>query len=141
MKLVLMQNVDKLGAKGELIEVKDGFGRNYLIPNGLAVMQSDARAKNLLNQIESHKGEKEIEDKKKREEAEKINGKVITIKGKASKSTLFASISKNEIAKELGIPAEHIKLDEPIKELGDHKVSIDFGGNISAQITVKVEKA
>lgn len=140
MKVVLLENVDNLGIAGDIKEVADGFARNYLLPQNLAVKVGDAKAKALLKNISQKREQtkKQIEEIKK--VAKKFEGKTIEIKSKANdKGVLFKAVSSSEVAKKLGIDAKKLSF-EPIKTAGEHQVDIDFGNNIKIKIIIKILK-
>lgn len=145
MKVILTQDVKKVGKKGELIEVKDGYARNALFPKGLAV---EANAVN-LNQ---RKLEQKAEDKRKQQEldeakavAEVINDKEIKLSVKTGEGgKVFGSVTSKEIAeaiqKEFGVKVDKkkIQLKDAIKGLGGQKVTIKLHPSVSATISVLV---
>jgi len=145
MKVILTQDVKKVGKKGELIEVKDGYARNALFPKGLAV---EANAVN-LNQ---RKLEQKSEDKRKQQEldnaqaiANTINDKEIKLSVKTGEGgKIFGSVTSKEIAeaiqKEFGVKIDKkkIQLKEAIKGLGGQKVTIKLHPSVSATISVLV---
>jgi large subunit ribosomal protein L9 len=145
MKVILKADVKDLGRMGEVVAVKDGFARNYLMPKGLAV---DASTKN-VKQFEHDKNQI-IEMARKIKAgaeglAEKIAAAGITIKAKAGEEEkLFGSVTAMDIAealKEQGIEIDKKKiiLDEPIKRLGEYKVAVKLHSDVAADITVRVE--
>lgn len=148
MKVILTQDVKKVGKKGELIEVKDGYARNALFPKGLAV---EANAVN-LNQ---RKLEQNAETKRKQQElddakalAEKINDKEIKIPVKTGEGgKVFGAVTSKEIAetikKDLGvvIDKKKIQLKESIKGLGGLKVTVKLHAQVSATVSVLVVEA
>lgn len=145
MKVILTQDVKKVGKKGELIEVKDGYARNALFPKGLAV---EANAVN-LNQ---RKLEQKAEDKRKQQEldeakavAEVINDKEIKLSVKTGEGgKVFGSVTSKEIAeaiqKEFGVKVDKkkIQLKDAIKGLGGQKVTIKLHPSVSATVSVLV---
>ncbi|MBU3805096.1 MAG: 50S ribosomal protein L9 [Candidatus Cellulosilyticum pullistercoris] len=145
MKVILTQDVKKVGKKGDLIEVKDGYARNALFPKGLAV---EANAVN-LNQ---RKLEQRSEDKRKQQELEDAQAIANTINDKEIKLTVktgeggkvFGSVTSKEIAeaiqKEFGVKIDKkkIQLKEAIKGLGGQKVTIKLHPSVSATISVLV---
>lgn len=145
MKVILTQDVKKVGKKGELLEVKDGYARNALFPKGLAV---EANAVN-LNQ---RKLEQKAEDKRKQQElddaqaiANIINDKEIKLTVKTGEGgKVFGSVTSKEIAeaiqKEFGVKVDKkkIQLKDAIKGLGGQKVTIKLHPSISATISVLV---
>ena len=145
MKVILTQDVKKVGKKGELIEVKDGYARNALFPKGLAV---EANAVN-LNQ---RKLEQKAEDKRKQQEldeakavAEVINDKEIKLSVKTGEGgKVFGSVTSKEIAeaiqKEFGVKVDKkkIQLKDAIKGLGGQKVTIKLHPSVLATVSVLV---
>ena len=145
MKVILTQDVKKVGKKGDLLEVKDGYARNALFPKGLAV---EANAVN-LNQ---RKLEQRADDKRKQQEleeaqaiADKINDKEIKIAVKSGEGgRVFGSVTSKEIAemiqKQFGVKVDKkkIQLKDAIKTLGGQKVAIKLHAKVSASVMVLV---
>ncbi len=146
MKVVLLKKVPNLGQTGEIKEVADGYARNFLLPQGLVKVATES----VINQLEfkKQKQQKKTANKVKqyKELAKKINNLKIIIKAKADdKKTLFAAIKEADIAQELknrnyDIPAEFIKLDQPIKQLGYYDINIIFSDDVSANIGLTIER-
>nr|WP_302599520.1 50S ribosomal protein L9 [uncultured Cellulosilyticum sp.] len=148
MKVILTQDVKKVGKKGDLLEVKDGYARNALFPKGLAV---EANAVNMNNR----KLEQNAEAKRKQQElddakaiAEKLNEKEIKIPVKTGEGgKVFGSVTSKEIAevikKDLGVAVDKkkIQLKDPIKGLGGLKVTIKLHPQVSATVSVYVVEA
>lgn len=142
MELLLKKNVDKLGRIGDIVKVKEGYARNYLLPQGLATTVSPAN----LKQIEKEKIKMELQLKQEMEQLqgvlEKISAASCTIPAKANEEgRLFGSVTAVHIAELLakeGYPVRHemVKLDNPIKECGDFDVTIAL--NLELQTTCKV---
>lgn len=143
MKVVLLRNVESVGKTGQIKEVSDGFARNFLIPQGLAEVATDAaiqKAQKLATDL-ANKNQQELEANQKL--AEKLEGKEIIIKAKAQKGKLFGSIGANNIVEKL--KEEGLTLQESnfakkfsIRELGDHSVKINLGHGIEAHLKVTV---
>jgi large subunit ribosomal protein L9 len=142
MIIILLKDVEDIGKKYEVKEVKDGYARNFLIPQGLA----EPATKEALRELEIRKEreEKEAEDglKKIQSLTSSIDGQDITIAVKTGKEDqLFESITSQKILeslKKLGfdIKKRQIELAEPIKTLGEFPVKIKFEHNLEAEITV-----
>jgi len=142
MELLLKKNVDKLGGIGDVVKVKEGYARNYLLPKGLATTVSPANFK----QIEKEKIKMELQLKEERERLqgvlEKISAASCTIRAKANEEgRLFGSITAAHIADALtkeGYPVdkEMIKIDSPIKVCGEFDVTIAL--NLELQTKCKV---
>ena len=146
MKVLMKQDVPKIGKKGELLEVKEGYARNFLIPNGLAVEASGGALK-------QHDEEKKAQDRRKakekeeaQEQAKKIEALYILIKHKAGEEgRLFGSITSAEIAEALKqkgftIDKKKISLEDPIRLVGEYTVKIKLHHEVVADLPVKVEK-
>lgn len=146
MKLILKEDVEKLGKFGDIVNVSDGYARNYLIPKELAWGYEEKYLKeieNLRNRNESQK----IKDKEKAEEkAKEIEANSITIQTEVGKDDkLFGSVTNIDIAeklKEIGLEVEKkdIQIDEPIKKLGVYKVEIRIYPQVLASCKVWVVK-
>jgi len=135
MKIILLKDVRHVGKKYETKSVADGFAMNSLIPGKMAVVATPSA----LKQLETMKAQDEA-GRKGREEAmaknlAAVEGVTITKKGKANEQGhLFASIHKEDIVDELRkqsgleIESDHILLDKPIKEAGEHKIPVEVAG-------------
>jgi len=142
MDIILTENVKGLGTIGEVVKVKPGYGRNYLVPQGLAVEANDRN----LNEMEHHKRQLTHKAEKLSKEAADIKARIEVIEcsfvHKASEEgKLFGSVTSMEIAEALAakgveIDRRKIILDQPIKDLGEHEVEIKL--NAGANATVKV---
>lgn len=138
MKVVLLENIDNLGIVGDIKEVADGFARNYLLPQNLVVKVGDTKAKALLKNIAKKREEIKSQIISLKEVAKKYDAKEIDIQAKANqKGVLFKSVTKNEIAKKIGVDAKLLSLD-PIKEVGKHNIEINFGNNIKAKVLLNI---
>ena len=146
MKVLLKQDVAKIGKKGEILDVKEGYARNFLIPGGLAVEASGGAMK----QIEEEKKASDRHKAKEKEEAVELSKRMgslsIVIKHKAGEEgRLFGSITSAEIAealkqKNFNIDKKKIVLDEPIRLVGEYAVKIKLHSEVSAEVKVTVEK-
>ncbi len=144
MKVILKTDVKDLGHVGEVLNVKDGFARNFLVPQGLAV---EASTKNV--KVFEHEKKKIQEMARKVKTgaaglAEQIAAVKLTIKAKAGEEDkLFGSVTSMDIADALKsegieIDKKKIQLDEPIKRIGEYTVAIKLHSEISAQLNVQV---
>jgi large subunit ribosomal protein L9 len=145
MDIILLQDMDKLGDKYEIVNVKDGYGRNYLIPQGIGVI---ANARNLAKLDEIKR--KEMEEVEKmldhyREIAEQLEGKILKIGAKAGQSgKIFGSVTNVQIAAALreqldvDIERRKIKLPEDIKELGNYTATLDLHPEVQPRIGFEV---
>ncbi len=143
MKVILLSDVKKVGKKGEIVEVADGYGRNFLIARNLAVMATDASQKVLAKQNEE-KAVKDAQLKKEAEELKKLLGtKEFVFKVKAKDGKVFNSISTKMIQEELeknGISIDKRKIidNEPVKTLGYSNVKVELYKDVIASIKVKL---
>jgi large subunit ribosomal protein L9 len=144
MELILKKTVDTLGEEGDIVKVKSGYGRNYLIPKKLAVVANKAN----LTLLEQEKAVIESRREKQREEAEslskKVSGTTITIQHRAGEEEkLFGSVTAADIAEKLAeldiqIDKKNILLAESIKTLGEVVVPIKVGYQVTSEITVTI---
>lgn len=146
MRVILLQDIKNLGKKYEIKEVKDGYARNFLFPQGKA--KPATRENMTWLKIQKEKKAKEAEEslKKTQELVSKIDGQEIIIPVKiGKKGELFEKVSQQKIVeklKELGfeIKKKQINLKEPIKELGEFPVKISFDHGLEAEIIVIVSE-
>ena len=144
MKVILRRDVKGLGHEGDLRDVKDGYARNYLIPSGAALLADSGAMKNW----ERHRAEREDRERTMREEAaataQRVGELRLEIGVKAGdKNRLFGSVTNREIADLLGkegvqVDRHQIALREPIKTVGEHRVTVHLFTGIDAQVTVNV---
>jgi len=142
MRVILLQDIDKLGKKYDIKEVKDGYARNFLIPKGLAkpATQEVLKWLEIQKEIEARKAEKEL--KKIQEIASAIDDQEVIIPVKVGEENqLFESVTAQKISeklKEMGfeIKRTQIDLEKPIKELGEFPIKIKFEHNLEAEIKV-----
>ena len=146
MKIILLDKIIRLGDIGDVVNVKSGFARNFLIPQKKAMFANDENIKI----VEAKKAElaAESEDLKVKAQAaaDSVSGKEIVIKVSVSEEgTMYGSIGTREIEEacqqaDIQIDKSQIQLPEgPIKEIGEHSVSISFHQEVSTEIIVKVE--
>lgn len=144
MKVILKQDVKGKGKKGEMINVSDGYARNFLLPQGLAVI-ADAAAMNELKTREQAEAYRLEQEKKQAEAAAAtLNGKTITIKSKGGKNgRLFGAVTSKEVAEainrefKLTVDKRKIEMDD-LKTFGACQAEIKLGQKITAKITVSV---
>lgn len=146
MKLVLLEDVDKLGKRGAIISVKDGYGRNFLIPRKLAKPATEGN----LKQIELEAKKFKVREAKEETDAQSMKGDLeklsLTIPMKAGEAdVLFGSVTSADIATALEkegytIDKRKIEIGEPIKRLGVYHVPIKLFRTVTAEIKVWVVK-
>jgi large subunit ribosomal protein L9 len=146
-KLILTEDVPSLGEAGDVVNVKPGFARNFLLPQGKAVPATDAKVK----EIEHHKrviAERVSRERKQlegeRERLERVELEIAANAGEEGK--LFGSVTSAQVAELLeargfSIDRRKIQLDEPIKELGDHVVAVRLHRDVVARVRIKVSAA
>ncbi|TAK96433.1 50S ribosomal protein L9 [Patescibacteria group bacterium] len=144
MKVIFTEDVPKVGKKGEIKDVSDGYARNFLFPQKKAeIATPKAVEQALVARAEQEKTDKIAVDQAKRLAGE-LKGKQFVIKAKAEKDTLFGSIGQKEIAAELtknqvSIGADAVLLDEHIKKTGKTAVGLNLGHGVSVNVDIVVE--
>ncbi len=144
MEVILRSYVPNLGAPGDVINVKDGYARNFLIPKGLAIPASKKSLKAIERERQIILAKAERMRKKLQTAAERINELELTIPQRViEEDRLYGSVSASEIVsalKEKGIEInkKQVLLDEPIKKLGEYLVPIRFSHDVMAHLKVKV---
>jgi len=145
MEVILKTDVDKIGKSGSVVDVKDGFARNFLLPNGLAIPCTSSN----LKKIEDEKQKKVLDYEKTKKEAQGLQAKLaalsLTIPVLAQDEKAYGSITINDIAQALKdegfeIDKNCILLDEPIKSLGIYEVSIRLHSEVTAKVKIWIVK-
>ncbi|MFL5350294.1 MAG: 50S ribosomal protein L9 [Hyalangium sp.] len=144
MKVILREDIDGLGKSGELVTVKDGFGRNYLLPRKKAVLASEQN----MRQLEHEKSVISARNAKLKgaaeEQAKKVGSIKITIKRKVGEQDkLFGSVTALDIAEAVAAQGQQvdrrgIHLPEPIKTVGSHEVELRLHRDVVAKLKVEV---
>ena len=148
MKVILLENIKRIGSIGEVIEVKRGYARNFLIANKKALYAS----KENISEVEKIKSDLSKKDNEKKKEAtqilEKINGKEYSVKKLSTENNeLYGSVKPTEIAKliqeenKIDITPSMIQPIEEIKSLGKFKVKVSLHSEVDAEITISVTSA
>jgi len=147
MKVILAKDVKDVGKVGDLVNVSEGFARNFLFPRKLASEATEKRVK----EWEHLKRVAEVKKKKAVSERQavlaKITGTTVTFKLAAGENDkLFGTVTTTDISKELGkaghsVDRRDIHLEEPIKVLGQHKALVRMGEGLEAKIMIAVERA
>ena len=147
MKVILKEDVRGVGRKYDVKNVADGYGRNFLIARGKAEFATSQAEKNAKSALHAAEAERAGSEATLAEDIKKLNGETIAVSAKANeKGSLFAGFSNEHIAEFLekkgykGITAEVLKIDEPLKTVGDHAVSLFLSGKKAGEFTLKVEK-
>jgi len=145
MKVILAGDVETLGKKGDVVTVKDGYARNYLVPKGLAMMAT----KGALRQAEMMRRAREETEAKAREEAQArvaaLEVSPVYISARAGEGEkLFGSVTSSDVARgieeQLGhaLDRRDVHLEEPIRSLGSHSVTVHLYEGVTATVTVEV---
>ncbi len=145
MKVVLREDVETLGHKGDLVDVADGYARNFLVPRGLAMKAT----KGVVAQAESMRRNRAARDERERADAQEVAGRLdgqrIPITARAGEGgKLFGSITSADIADALAATAgsqidrKALDLTEPLKELGDVEVAVRLHPEVTATVTIEV---
>jgi large subunit ribosomal protein L9 len=146
MKVILKEDIPKLGRMGQTVQVARGYGRNYLIPQGKAIQATSKNMKALEHERMLIQRKADLARKEAEGLAGKISGLTLTLTRKVvEEDKLYGSVSVSDISQaleEAGVEIERklIKLDEPIKSLGEFKVSIKVYHDVTAELTVQVVK-
>tara|TARA_Y100001980_G_C14539150_1_gene316526 strand:- start:667 stop:1125 length:459 start_codon:yes stop_codon:yes gene_type:complete len=146
MKVILLENLKKIGSIGEIITVKRGFARNFLIANQKALYASKENIKQ-VEKIKAELGKKDLEKKKQAKQLmEKINGKLFAVKKLVTENKdLYGSIKPTEISKlinesqKIEIKPSLIQPLKEIKSIGTFRVKIDLHSEVQAEIKIKVD--
>jgi len=144
MKVILLKDVAKIGKKFEVKEVSDGHAVNFLIPRGLAQIATGSSVKSVETMLAQKGTEKKIKEDLLMKNIADLKGAHVEVSEKANdKGHLFAGLHAQEIATliqaqtRLQVSAEHIKLDKPIKEVGEHTIKVSVEGK-EAEFTLKI---
>jgi large subunit ribosomal protein L9 len=145
MEVILKEDVINLGSKGDVVKVADGYGRNYLLPRKLA-MQATEQNKAVIEQMKASAARRSATEKAQAEElTAKLEPLNLAFTRKAGEQgQLFGSVTSSDIAAELAaqgfeIDRRRIVLHEPLKTVGEYKVSIKLHREVTAQVKVKVQ--
>ena len=146
MKVILLEDVKKQGKKDQIIDVSDGYAKNYLIKNKLAIPATSGNTKQLNRKLDTRKAEEEAYIEECKQIAEKLKTKEIKIKVKTGEQDkVFGTVSSKQICEELkkmgfDIEKKKIIIDNPIDCLGTHIVKIQFHKKIQGEIKVTLQK-
>lgn len=145
MKIVLRSDVDNLGRQGELVDVADGYARNFLVPRGLAIVAT----KGAIKQSESMRRAREVREAREREAIEavagRLRGQTVRVRARAGEGgKLFGSVTASDIADavddQLSVELDRRKLElgEALRELGTHEVAVKLHPDVEATFHVVV---
>jgi large subunit ribosomal protein L9 len=145
MKLILTQEVSGLGAPGDVVEVKDGYGRNYLVPRGVAIRWTRGGEK----QIDSIRRGREVREIRNLDDAKSVKGQLESLKVRlpvraGDTGRLFGSVTVADIVDAIGkaggpqVDKRRVEVGSPIKTVGAHQVSVRLHPEVSATVPVEV---
>jgi large subunit ribosomal protein L9 len=146
MKIILQKPVDKLGDPGDVVDVADGYARNYLVPRGLAVKAHKGAVEQVSSLRNAHERRRSAQKSEYEAMASKlIAGGPVTVKARAGEEgKLFGSVTSDQIAvaiaaqAEITIDRKDIHLDEPIRSVGTHEVKVHLFHEVEPVVTVEV---
>ncbi len=146
MKIVLRQDVPKLGDAGSIQTVANGYARNYLIPQGMAILATDGELKVAQHNLAVKDRKIARQEDQLRSLSEKINGQRLTFTAKAGDTgRLFGSITAADVAQQLStavgeeVDRRKVVLADPLRTVGEHTVTVHLVGKLRPQITVVIE--
>ena len=146
MEVILREDIERLGNRGQVVKVADGYARNFLLPKRLAVAATDANRKIVEQERQAHL-RREAKQKSEAEDLSKLlTGVTVTIAQKAGENDqLFGSVTSKDVAdalaqKNFTIDRRKVLMDEPIKQLGEFKVPVRLHRDVTAEVTVQVVK-
>ncbi len=145
MDVILLQDLEKVGEKHEIVNVKDGYGRNYLIPQGFALMATKSNRKRLNEMRRQEEVRQEKEMKHYQDIADQLNGVILKIGAKTGTSgKIFGSVTNVQIAEalkeqqDLDIERRDIELVEEVKTLGTYTAQIDLHSDVDCKVMFEV---
>ncbi|MHC4552184.1 MAG: 50S ribosomal protein L9 [Planctomycetota bacterium] len=145
MKLLLCEDVEKLGWLGDIVNVKDGHARNYLLPQGLAIIPTEANINSLAEEKARRSEVRKLENERLGQVAENVDGAEVVLSAKANEQGhLFGSIAQRDIAENLRLQGFEIKdamvqlPDGHIKDLGTHDISLKIAAELKATVKVVI---
>lgn len=148
MRVLLRSDVDGVGRRGDILEVADGFARNFLLPTGRALKASEA----MDHQATAMRRARDLRDVKDKEAAEALSavlaGRTLTVPARAgAEGRLFGSVTTQDLADAIQaqvgavVDRRRIRLEDPIKSVGTHVVPVHLHGDVEAEVTVEVVPA
>ena len=146
MEVILREDIDNLGSRGQVVKVAAGYARNFLLPKRLAVAATDSNKKIVEQERQAHLRKEAKLVGEAQDLAKLVNAVSITITQKAGENDqLFGSVTAKDVADALAakgytIDRRKVQLDEPIKQLGEFKVPVRLHKDVTAEVTVTVAK-
>ncbi|MGE5590257.1 MAG: 50S ribosomal protein L9 [Bacillota bacterium] len=145
MKVILLQDVKGLGKKGAMVEVAEGYGRNFLVPRGLATAASEGAVRSLAHEKERERVRAERLRQEAQELGKKLEGIKVAIPARVGEAgRLFGSVTSKDVAEALqrvaglAVDKRKVEMKDAIKTLGEHRVLVKLHPDVTAQVTVEV---
>jgi large subunit ribosomal protein L9 len=146
MEVILREDIERLGSRGEVVKVASGYARNFLLPKRLAVEATPSNRKIVEQERQAHLRKEAKQQNEAQDLAKLMTGTTVRIAQKAGENDqLFGSVTAQDIANALAaqnytIDRRKVHLEEPIKQLGEYKVPLRLHKDVTAEITVVVAK-
>ncbi len=147
MQVILLERIDKLGQMGDVVKVKPGFARNFLLPEGKALRATEVNIK----QFENQKAHLETQNLKRKSDAEAVSNKmsgasVMLVRQAGETGQLYGSVNSRDIAQALSedgfaVNRNQVYLNQPIKALGVHKISVNLHPEVNVEVNVNVARS
>ena len=147
MQVILLERIEKLGQMGEVVTVKPGFARNFLLPNGKALRATEEN----INHFDAQKTQMEAQNLERKSEAKAVSTKmdgttVILVRQAGEAGQLYGSVNARDIAQAIrddgfNVSRNQVRLDQPIKNLGLHDVSVTLHPEVSITVTANVARS
>ena len=144
MKVLLYVDIDKLGWLGDIVDVKDGYARNYLLPQGLATVPSETNLRAIASEKAKRAEQRQLDQRQLERAAKAVEGAEAVVSAKANEQGhLFGSVGERDIAENLRgqgfeVSDDMVQLSEHIKEVGTHEVTLKVEAEVFATISVVV---
>ncbi|MGH9723247.1 MAG: 50S ribosomal protein L9 [Bryobacteraceae bacterium] len=144
MDVILREDIDKLGNRGQVVRVADGYARNFLLPKRLAVAATESNKKIIEQERQAHLRKEAKIEADATDLSKMLSGVTVTIAQKAGENEqLFGSVTAKDVVEALeqqgySIDRRKVQLDNPIRQLGDHKVPVKLHRAVTTEINVKV---
>jgi large subunit ribosomal protein L9 len=144
MKVLLCEDVENLGWYGDVVDVNEGYARNYLLPQRIATVPNDAKIKTMAQEKAKRAEQREVVIDNLKKAAQAVDGAEAVLAAKANEQGhLFGSVHENQIAANLRLQGyevadKHVRLREHIKEVGQYTVEIEFAAGITAKVQVTI---
>ncbi len=143
-EVILREDVKTLGRAGEMVRVKPGYARNYLLPQGLAFEATEGNKKRIAAETKARASRDQAEKVEAQQAADRLSGVALSLSGKAGEEgKLFGSITSQDVADALAraghtVDKRRIELEHPIKTVGEHAVTIRLHPEVHAELRVSV---